>query len=305
MTCRPILIKHLFSQMEAKVKGTLNYHGNLSDFPASEGDDTLGWLLEPTWWESTRVVIGLLFCRCLHSLVPSTVVRRKKKRKHYLSKARCRSLLGVQWRWEERKLIRVVFCEFPLLFWSLVVHCILMGGKPLRAQPLPFWKQFHLLPGWLGLPGSGVWWESFEQLSESELCILGLTWVRWACCKSLSVLARLIFFLLCNRGEMHIIEIGMTWWLRLYRICLQCRRHGFDPCVKKIPWRKEWQPTPVFLPRESPWTEDPGRLQSMGLQRVGHDWATRPSTYEIFQTWHKAILTESQRCIMWFTWVSE
>ena len=23
-----------------------------------------------------------------------------------------------------------------------------------------------------------------------------------------------------------------------------------------------------------PWTEDPGRLQSMGLQRVGHDWAT-------------------------------
>ena len=27
----------------------------------------------------------------------------------------------------------------------------------------------------------------------------------------------------------------------------------------------------VFLPRESPWTEEPGRLQSMGLQRVGHD----------------------------------
>ena len=23
-----------------------------------------------------------------------------------------------------------------------------------------------------------------------------------------------------------------------------------------------------------PWTEEPGRLQSMGLQRVGHDWAT-------------------------------
>ena len=102
---------------------------------------------------------------------------------------------------------------------------------------------------WLGLPGSGAWWESFEQLSESELCcILGLTWVRRACCKSLSVFARLIFFLLCNRGEMHIIEIGMTWWLRPYRFCLQCRRCGFDPCVKKIPWRKEWQPTPVFLP---------------------------------------------------------
>ena len=28
---------------------------------------------------------------------------------------------------------------------------------------------------------------------------------------------------------------------------LQCRRCGFDPCVEKIPWRREWQPTPVFL----------------------------------------------------------
>ena len=31
----------------------------------------------------------------------------------------------------------------------------------------------------------------------------------------------------------------------------QCRRPGFDPWVRKIPWRREWLPTPVFLPRES------------------------------------------------------
>ena len=31
------------------------------------------------------------------------------------------------------------------------------------------------------------------------------------------------------------------------------------------------QPTPIFLPGESPRTEEPGRLQSMGSQRVGHD----------------------------------
>ena len=29
--------------------------------------------------------------------------------------------------------------------------------------------------------------------------------------------------------------------------------------------------TPVFLPGESPWTEEPGGLQSMGSQKVGHD----------------------------------
>ena len=41
--------------------------------------------------------------------------------------------------------------------------------------------------------------------------------------------------------------------------------------VGKIPWRRAWQPTPVFLPGESLQTEKPGRLQSMGSQRVGHD----------------------------------
>ena len=36
-----------------------------------------------------------------------------------------------------------------------------------------------------------------------------------------------------------------------YRICLQCRRHGFGDWVRKIPWGRAWQPTPVLLPRES------------------------------------------------------
>ena len=34
------------------------------------------------------------------------------------------------------------------------------------------------------------------------------------------------------------------------RICLQCKRPGFCPSAEKIPWRREWLPTPVFLPRE-------------------------------------------------------
>ena len=35
------------------------------------------------------------------------------------------------------------------------------------------------------------------------------------------------------------------------------------------------QPTPVFLPGESPWTEEPGGLESTGSQRVGLDGATK------------------------------
>ena len=35
------------------------------------------------------------------------------------------------------------------------------------------------------------------------------------------------------------------------RVCLQCRRPGFDHWVRKIPWRKKWQPILVFLPGKS------------------------------------------------------
>ena len=30
------------------------------------------------------------------------------------------------------------------------------------------------------------------------------------------------------------------------RVCLQCRRHGFVPWVGKIPWTREWLPTPIL-----------------------------------------------------------
>jgi len=33
--------------------------------------------------------------------------------------------------------------------------------------------------------------------------------------------------------------------------CKRCKRHEFDPWVGKMPWRRAWQPTPVFLPGES------------------------------------------------------
>ena len=37
------------------------------------------------------------------------------------------------------------------------------------------------------------------------------------------------------------------------------------------PMEEGWQPTPVFLPGESSWTEEPGGLQSMGRKGWGHN----------------------------------
>ena len=49
------------------------------------------------------------------------------------------------------------------------------------------------------------------------------------------------------------------------------KRRKFDPWVGKILWRRAWQPTQIFLPGESPWTEESGRLQSMGSRTIRHD----------------------------------
>ena len=57
----------------------------------------------------------------------------------------------------------------------------------------------------------------------------------------------------------------------------QCRRHRSNPWVRKIPWRRKWQPTPVFLPGESHGQRSLAGYSPCG-HRVGHDWATKNST---------------------------
>ena len=56
-------------------------------------------------------------------------------------------------------------------------------------------------------------------------------------------------------------------------------KHRFDPCVRKIPWIREWQPTPVF---------SSGNLMDRGTwqatyspwgYKVKHDWATNAQTH--------------------------
>ena len=60
---------------------------------------------------------------------------------------------------------------------------------------------------------------------------------------------------------------------------LNLKRRGFDPWVRKIPWRRAWQPFPVFLAWRIPQTEEPGGLQSMGSQRVRYDWGNFAHTH--------------------------
>ena len=73
-----------------------------------------------------------------------------------------------------------------------------------------------------------------------------------------------------------VCTIQWPWvFVTLRSVCKVC--FGSHLCMC---WRRQWQPTPVLLPGESHGRmEEPGRLQSMGSQRVGHDWATSLSLF--------------------------
>ena len=43
---------------------------------------------------------------------------------------------------------------------------------------------------------------------------------------------------------------------------------GFDPWLGKIPWRRAWQLTPVFLPEETPQTEQHGEYSQWGHREL-------------------------------------
>jgi len=49
------------------------------------------------------------------------------------------------------------------------------------------------------------------------------------------------------------------------------RRHELDPCVRKIPWRREWLPIPVFLPGEFYGQRSLAGYSSCSFKRVGHN----------------------------------
>ena len=57
----------------------------------------------------------------------------------------------------------------------------------------------------------------------------------------------------------------------------QCRRHkrcGFNPWIRKIPTKEGMAAHSRILVWRISWTEEPGGLQSMGLQRVRHNGVT-------------------------------
>ena len=139
-----------------------------------------------------------------------------------------RSLVGCSpWRRKESDMTERLHFHFSL-------SCIGEGnGNPLQCSFLENPRD------------GGAWWAAFYGVTQSR------TRLKWL---SSMICIMYMYIYIC-------IYTYTPWWLRQWRICLQCRRPGFNPWVGKIPWRREWLPSPVsVLAWRIPRTEEPGRL---------------------------------------------
>ena len=93
------------------------------------------------------------------------------------------------------------------------------------------------------------------------------------CLLAISFLFQLIYFFFKCKGEILIvikIEHRLPRWLSGKGPICQCRRYKFNPQVRKIPWRRKWQPAPVLLPGESPWLQrSPVGYSPQGCKALG------------------------------------
>ena len=75
----------------------------------------------------------------------------------------------------------------------------------------------------------------------------------WRCQSSSSVFLFVFFLLYIFCFLKFFYGFGFVFWASLVAQTAnstQCRRPGFDPWVRRIPWRREWLPTPGYLPGE-------------------------------------------------------
>ena len=108
------------------------------------------------------------------------------------------------------------------------------------------------------------------------------SWPRdWTLGSWVSCIAGGFFFAKWPGKPCYIIQIpsyslGLLWWLSgKKKSSRQWKRRRFNPWVGKISWRRESQPTPVFLPGKSHGQKSLVGYRPWGHKRVGYNLATR------------------------------
>ena len=194
--------------------------------------------------------------------------------------------LGITWGNQENKflvLVRVIikwiirgisiweFRWFPRLVDPLGRMHPCNEAEPLKNKQTNKENNLHEL-----YPRSGEWtrWLNYQQ----DCCFLHHPWkVQVVKFKESSGRGHLISHLSVWKQKFYgfLMQLGFPGWLGSKESTCQCRRHRLDHWVRKIPWRRKWQYTPVFLPGKSHWQRTLAGYHPWSLKRVQYDWVTK------------------------------
>ena len=72
----------------------------------------------------------------------------------------------------------------------------------------------------------------------------------------------------------HICNLYVSLVAQMVKNLPTMQENSFDPWVGKIPWRREWLPTPVFLPGKFHGQRSLASYSPWESRRVGHNWVT-------------------------------
>ena len=106
-----------------------------------------------------------------------------------------------------------------------------------------------------GMGGKRRWWAGAGDMKEPTLFLSNIT-----------------------RSLAHVSTFRLSWWLSAKGPTYQRRRlgrHGFNPWGRKMPWKRKWQPTPVFLSGKSHGQRSLVGCSPCGCKRPGHDLVTK------------------------------
>ena len=170
---------------------------------------------------------------------------------------------------------QVFLSQYPLVraksMWKFIIAhmyaCIWASLVAQQVKNLPAtWETWVQSRGWEDLLEEGMathfsilacrifmdrgpWWATVHGVAKSQ------TWLR-------------------NQAQ-YMPTLGLPWWLSGKESAYQCRKCGFDPWVRKILWRRKWQPTSVFLPGKSHGQRSLAGYSPWDHKRVGHDLVTK------------------------------
>ena len=75
---------------------------------------------------------------------------------------------------------------------------------------------------------------------------------------------------------------GLPWWLSGKESTCQYARQRFNPWIRKIPWRREWEPIPIFSPGKSQGQRSLVGYSTWGCKTVRLDLATKAQQQCLF-----------------------